>query len=269
MEIFVQLEGHSAVPYTLQEQTTGRDIKADYCEKEGFELESCELHFEGTVASDDLPIRDTGIQEGETITVVVPVKIRAMRELRQLGLSNLVSLSGARSCLKSNDAELFALVMATGKVEGLFWKDLRAAVKIRAFRILEVFAANGVDLSSAGGIISTTDDPEIVEKLLELGADPNYCTGAVLVAPLGHVIRNGSLGSVAALIDYNADVDLHDPCGETPLCIAASRGNLPILQALLAAGANPDIPNSRGQLPIHVAIYHGCGRIVDALVEIS
>lgn len=60
---------------------------------------------------------------------------------------------------------------------------------------------------------------------------------------------------------------LHLPSGETPLHVAAARGNLILVQSLLKQGHPVKVEDSAGWLPLHEAANHGHVDIVEALLQ--
>ena len=77
---------------------------------------------------------------------------------------------------------------------------------------------------------------DIVELLLQLGADPNAAT------------RAG---------------------GSTALHRAAYVGHLGIVQLLLAGGASPGLQDADGQTPLHKAVQQGQAEVAAALLDVS
>jgi ankyrin repeat protein len=84
---------------------------------------------------------------------------------------------------------------------------------------------------------------EIVEQvlkiLLDAGADPNLMANGLY--PLHEAVQGdwGSPTSVRVLLEHGAKVDALNSSGETPLVLAASRGEVECIRLLLYAGAEP------------------------------
>lgn len=101
---------------------------------------------------------------------------------------------------------------------------------------------------------------EIVRALVAAGANP---TEGLAVA--AHYARKEI---IKVLVEAGADVDRVDPHHTgTPLTVAASFGELGVVEDLLAAGANKDAADSNGYTPIFCSAYHGYLEIVRHLVE--
>jgi hemoglobin len=132
---------------------------------------------------------------------------------------------------------------------------------------------------------AATGNVELVEHLLQLGADPdsrdggghtplysagNACRqgGAAVVrvlvragagvdtdvgvkrcTPLHMAARRGNVGIAAALLDCGARIEARDSAGETPLRRAVNCGKVEVARLLLERGADPDSPGSRGLTP--------------------
>jgi ankyrin repeat protein len=60
-----------------------------------------------------------------------------------------------------------------------------------------------------------------------------------------------------------------DGQGNTPLCIAAEKGNLTAIEALNSAGARIDQPNGRNQTPLMLAVRAGHVEVVRLLLKLG
>ena len=104
-------------------------------------------------------------------------------------------------------------------------------------------------------VAATRGLPAVMELLLASGADPNVALyreygGAT---PL-HVGTNGNaLRVVEVLLEYNADANVQDALGMTPLHHAARAGNDEIALLLLAYGSCPDAPDHFDKPPAYYA----------------
>eukprot|EP01064_Diplonema_japonicum_P033345 TRINITY_DN6533_c1_g1_i1.p1 TRINITY_DN6533_c1_g1~~TRINITY_DN6533_c1_g1_i1.p1 ORF type:complete len:314 (+),score=53.65 TRINITY_DN6533_c1_g1_i1:47-988(+) len=275
MEIFVQLDGSDPSSYTLQERTTGKDIKADYCKKEGFALGSLELQFEGNELTDYTILQEVGIHGGDVLKVTISKKAHAWREVDRHNLRQSVNLEGVAKYVKSNDPAKVALLLATGEVVGLKMESatktemLKTAIQNRAYEILGSLAKHS---ALEGNVWAACDavsknDKEMVESLLELGIDPNgvpYSPGHSL---LGYAVLSDCLETAEILIAHGASVNRRDGYGFSPLSLASIHGRVAVMKILLSSGADPNIPDLKGRLPLHAACKKGHFDIVQSLIE--
>jgi uncharacterized protein len=94
------------------------------------------------------------------------------------------------------------------------------------------------------------DQPNIVSGLLDQGLDPNQRDEQGQVG-LFLALRAESVGVAAALLDHpKTDIDAVNAAGETPLMMAALRGQLALAQRLIDKGAAID---REGWTPLHYA----------------
>jgi len=89
---------------------------------------------------------------------------------------------------------------------------------------------------------------EVVEFLLENGADPNAMDAAGNTALMG-VAFKGYTGLAEILIQAGADVNIRNSNGAPALTFAATFGHTGIASFLLANGADINLPDSRGKTP--------------------
>lgn len=125
-------------------------------------------------------------------------------------------------------------------------------------RVIQVLVSLGYDIDAVNRFgctplltaVHQSTDPAIVDKLVALGAIPDFtsenCGPAVYDAVLSE-----KRDMLTHLLDAGADPDLAGPGGETPLTLAASRGDPAIVYALLMAGADPKLPDADGNRPLH------------------
>ncbi|PAA66982.1 hypothetical protein BOX15_Mlig014843g1 [Macrostomum lignano] len=104
------------------------------------------------------------------------------------------------------------------------------------------------------------------ERLLVAQADVNLPqqNGGT---PLLIATQQGHGGMVRRLIQAKADVNCGNVNGTTPLYIASQYGNAGLIQRLLDAGAAPDQPETDGTAPLWVAAQNGHFEAVERLVQ--
>ena len=102
--------------------------------------------------------------------------------------------------------------------------------------------------------------PDMVELLMERGADPTICfTDGT--TPLLTAVQMKSVECVRSLLKYDlartvVEWHSHD-CEDTPLEQACLHGQAEIVKLLLDAGADPTVRSSRDMTPLIVATYRG------------
>jgi hypothetical protein len=108
------------------------------------------------------------------------------------------------------------------------------------------------------------DQPHIITALLNEGFDPNVRDEQGQVA-LYLALRAESLEAAAALLAHpRIEVDAVNPAGETPLMMAALRGQLDMARQLMEKGATI---NRAGWTPLHYAASGPEPRLVRLLLD--
>jgi len=133
-------------------------------------------------------------------------------------------------------------------------------------------------------------DVDIVQILLEHGADPNICPSTTssswlhgcVLPPLSIAAICGNSGLATLLIKYGARVDDRDDCGRTALHFAVDYDDtrrldlqrnesvkrcISIAEALVSAGADINALDRHGSSPLHLACDTDKSEIVDLLLE--
>lgn len=94
----------------------------------------------------------------------------------------------------------------------------------------------------------TTKDIELAQKLLRLGADPNWPrfedrpSASPGLHPLHQACIYGDLDMAELLVQNGADIDRCARNGGSPLWYAAANGRQDVVCMLINAGANPEAP---------------------------
>ena len=107
------------------------------------------------------------------------------------------------------------------------------------------------------------DDAYSTRQLLSEGFDPNTVSEAAQPA-LIYAIRQESYKAAQALIsDPRTDLNLSNPQGESPLMMAALKGQAPLVDQLIKRGAAINKP---GWTPLHYAATGGDAEILAMLL---
>jgi hypothetical protein len=108
-------------------------------------------------------------------------------------------------------------------------------------------------------------DLPVVERLLQLGADPNFIDSQ-LRSPLHYASRIGSTPIVAIISDHGADPEKSDVNGNTPLHIACTSGATDVVTYLVESAVYVDSMNKEGNTPLHLTTHGGAEAIECCLV---
>ncbi|KAF8258829.1 ankyrin repeat-containing domain protein [Lactarius quietus] len=110
--------------------------------------------------------------------------------------------------------------------------------------------------------MSADGQVDIMRWLLDHGTDPNVC-GHGLWAPLHYAAQRIQFDAVLVLLTYNADINLQDFGGATPLSkVLTYRSStehkiVDMVRRILEHGADPNIPQRDHSTPLHQASSHG------------
>src|SRR5581483_3021846 len=136
--------------------------------------------------------------------------------------------------VQNNNLEMVKLLIAAGaKVNGVIVTELGSDTV-------------GPLLSPAFSGIGQDTKPEIIDFLLQAGADPtqkdeNGVSAIVAAADAGNT------EILKKFIYHGLNINSTDSDGDTPLMLACSRGDLDSVKVLIAAGANVNLQNENGE----------------------
>ncbi|NET90610.1 MAG: ankyrin repeat domain-containing protein [Kamptonema sp. SIO1D9] len=117
---------------------------------------------------------------------------------------------------------------------------IQKQVNVDACRMKGVWCENGFTALIA--VIQEGEEgfSEIVETLLDAGADPNLPEEDTGGTPLIYAAKNGSLETIRLLLKAGADPNIENTYGKTALVYAKQKGYTEIVQLLLDAGATEE-----------------------------
>ncbi|KAH9433499.1 hypothetical protein MCOR02_005547 [Pyricularia oryzae] len=101
------------------------------------------------------------------------------------------------------------------------------------------------------------DKYELVDMLLEAGADPNYIdsNGTPL---LNHAVQRGHVSIAQILLEFRADIHARDISGNTALHYLSHLASVPLAKLLVNAGARLDAIGEAGNTPLISVTNSGC-----------
>lgn len=142
---------------------------------------------------------------------------------------------------------------------------MRIHFKFLAYLVLALW----VSLAHAGSyddwfIAITRDDPGTLQKLLQRGFDPDTVdpkgTAGLFIA-----MKEQSYKAAEVLIAWpKTNVEWRNPKDESPLMLAALKGNLDLARKLIARGADV---NKTGWAPLHYAATAGNVSMIQLLLD--
>lgn len=131
---------------------------------------------------------------------------------------------------------------------------------VEAILAVEPLAVNDKDTSGRTLLMLEVTNPERVEYLLEIGADPHLCSDRGLNALFYAVLLHAPQRSFELLVQRNVDPNCKDSNHTTTLIQAIEEyrcGDDEKIQLLLAAGADPTFEDSLGRSAlIRASIKH-------------
>ena len=108
---------------------------------------------------------------------------------------------------------------------------------------------------------------EIVQVLLDGGADLNLTSATSGTTPLHCASLNGHLNVVRVLLDQGSEPNKQAGRGNTSLHYAALRGHREVVRLLLDKGADSDLANENGLTALHIAISNCHEGVMKLLIE--
>jgi len=142
----------------------------------------------------------------------------------------------------------------------------KAALQSLLKQKVDVNAAQG-DGMTALHWAAFRDDTEMVQLLIQAGADVKATTRIGAMTPLVMACNNGSAAMVNLLLKAGADFNAANTVnGSTPLMIAAAAGNPEAVKVLLDHGAEVNVKEkAHGQTPLMFAAAMNRGEVVRML----
>ena len=152
--------------------------------------------------------------------------------------------------------------LSSGKIQVMTYLEMKDNMKQFIAWVKESFA-----YKTSGWWKEAT--PQIVEDLIEKGADINAKEEKYGLTPLMQAAKNSNPDITDILIKYGADVNARDEFGNTPLMkVVSSDGNPEIIDILIKNGADVDIREEGFKLtPLMLAAKNSNPDITDILIK--
>lgn len=152
-------------------------------------------------------------------------------------------------------------VSQTGEVFPFDWQDPK--VSRHKLKLKHSCQMKEARLSPYGSVLNSsknkklrfaaaTNNLELVQKLLEDGADPNT-SDEHRRSPLHIAACRGYKEIIHCLVTHGADPNIRDSLGNTPLHLAACTSHIPVVIELLDAGTDVSSHDKHGRNPIQLA----------------
>ena len=109
-------------------------------------------------------------------------------------------------------------------------------------------------------IACTKGHKDVINMLLNAGADPNITDDMGATCIHRAVFKGCSKDVVETIVDHGADVNAADKKKVTPLMLACEKGNKDATSVLLDVGADPNLADGRGATCIHRAVLESCSK---------
>jgi len=141
--------------------------------------------------------------------------------------------------------------------------------------VLQILHTPGVEVDARGSLgesalilVAKKGRSDIVQALIEHGADVNACTTNGKTTPLIRACQFSCFEVAKLLFEKGARIDVFDVNGVTPLIAAAQEGNLNIFEFLVQNGADINWYFPDKQItPLSAAIYSGNPELIKFIVD--
>ncbi len=136
---------------------------------------------------------------------------------------------------------------------------------------LQIDAVSDVDLTPQDGrtalmFVAKRNEPALVFRLLERGADPN-ARNANGGTPLMYAAIAGNVDIVKALVKAGGDIDARGSNGWSALMVAAAKGHAELVSYLISIDVEADAVDVYNWTPLIRATYENRLEVVDVLLE--
>ena len=144
-----------------------------------------------------------------------------------------------------------------------------ASTKNRSLSSPKQPSSRAIDVLPSGSLhdAARKGDTDLIEKLLENGADIEEAEGKFNDTPLHLAARAGHESTVECLLNRGANIEAKEACGCTALIMAACQGQRSIVEFLLDRGANIEAKEEYGCTALIMATWQGQRSIIEFLLD--
>lgn len=109
---------------------------------------------------------------------------------------------------------------------------------------------------SALHLACAKNSKDVVEKILELDANPNLLTNELRQSPLHYAVKNNAVSCIEMFIKSSTEANFNarDINGETPISLALSEGFNDLVPVLIKGNADVNVRNGKDFTLLHQAI---------------
>jgi ankyrin repeat protein len=119
-------------------------------------------------------------------------------------------------------------------------------------------------LVDGGAKVNVPGGPEAITPLMEAAAQKAPALGAVFLPDSTRPVDVGR-----ALLEHGADINAKSTSGITPLMVAATHNNAPMIGLLIEAGADGTAKNNEGKTAHDLAVLNGNLEAAQAILVLS
>jgi ankyrin repeat protein len=145
---------------------------------------------------------------------------------------------------------------------GYYVTPLVAALAGKYFQLAELLYQHGAAVDARGfegrtplWAVSRKEDREVLQWLLNHGADTSVPETSYEMTPLHSAAWYGEVEAARILLEHNADIEIPDIHGWTSLHEASEGGQPNVVRLLLSHGANINARDKGGSTPLHLASH--------------
>jgi ankyrin repeat protein len=180
--------------------------------------------------------------------------------------------SGFKSAFRNGEHLVFALKTAGLSGESILYKAVTSNKPDVVRAVPTLFQLSNLATSASSFMSTASNDghPEVVQALLDIGANVDHRLRWLGFTALHYASSTGHVAVVRVLLDAGAEVDACTGATEAPLHLACMHGHVDVVNALVGAGADVNrlmYVHRDGMSPIYFASDNGHVEVARALLQ--